>query len=397
MRTIVTTLALLAFAGAPAAAQGALSTQGFGYPPGQLSAHALGAAGAIGESDPQSALNPAALSDWGRPAVLFTWAPEFRNIDIGSASDRSSVSRFPLIAAAVPIGGRIVLGISASTLADRSFETSYEVTEILNGVEVTSTETLQALGALNDVRVAAAFRIVPSFRVGVGLHGITGENRVTVRRTNFEDEGSAGFGQVNRVSYGGVAGSVGAIWNPLAPLSIAASARFGGRMRAYENDTVSSEASVPDRFGAEIAYSGLRGVVLSARAEVVDWEEMEGLRDPESADREPGEGLPPLEAILTTDVAVGADFVGPRAFGRIIPLRLGVRRRELPFSLGRWDVPNDAAFYSTVEETAVSGGFGIPLARERALFDVAVQRAMRSAAEIEENAWTISVSLTIRP
>jgi hypothetical protein len=60
-------------------------------------------------------------------------------------------------------------------------------------------------------------------------------------------------------------------------------------------------------------------------------------------------------------------------------------------------VPNDAAYYSTVEETAITGGFGIPLARERALFDVAVQRAMRSSAEVEENAWTISVSLTIRP
>ena len=401
MRTTVTTLALLLAAASPAAAQGALSTQGFGYPPGQLSAHALGAAGAIGETDPQSALNPASLSGWGRAAVLFTWAPEFRRIDVGEASDRSSVSRFPLIAAAVPIGGRTMLGISASTLADRSFETSYQVTEILNGVEVTSTETLEALGALNDVRVAAAVRLSPTLHLGIGLHGVTGENRVTVRRTDFEDEGSAGFGQVNRVSYGGIAGSAGVVFTPLEQLSVAASARLGGRLRAYEADTVASEASVPDRFGAEVHYGGLRGVGLSARFESVRWSEMEALRDPESASRTPENGLPPLRAIDTQELAVGADFGGPRAFGRIIPLRIGVRRRELPFVLGRWqDDPGGGAAvarYDTVEETAVAGGFGVPLARERALFDVAVQRAMRSAAEVDESAWTISISLTIRP
>jgi hypothetical protein len=396
MRTTLTTLALLALAAAPAAAQGALSTQGFGYPPGQLSAHSLGTGGANGETDPQSALNPAALADWGRAAVLFTWAPEFRRIDIGSADDRSSVSRFPLIAAAVPIGSRLTLGISASTLADRSFETSYEVTEILNGVEVTSTETLSGLGAINDVRLAGAWRFSPAFQVGLGVHGITGENRLTVSRTDFDDDGSSGFAQRNRVSYGGVAGSAGAMWTPVRPLTIAVSGRIGGTMRGYVNDEATTEASVPDRVGAEVRYGGFRGVVLSARTEYVNWEEMEALRDPDAT---PGQGLPPVAAAATQEYALGANFQGPRAFGQIIPLRLGVRQRELPFALGRWTgAPgSETASYATVEETAVGGGFGIPLARGRALADVAIQRAMRSAADIDESAWTVAISLTIRP
>ena len=162
MRTIFTTVALLACFTATAMGQGALSTQGFGYPPGQLSAHALGTGGASGESDPQSAINPASIADWGRPAVLFTWAPEYRRIDIGTASDQSSVSRFPLIAAAVPIGDRLTLGLSASTLADRSFETAYEVTEVLNGITVTSTESLSFHAPLARVSMLMADRMFSS-------------------------------------------------------------------------------------------------------------------------------------------------------------------------------------------------------------------------------------------
>lgn len=398
MRTTLTTVALLSLLAAPAAAQGALSTQGFGYPPGQLSAHALGAGGAIGETDPQSAINPAALADWGRAAVLFTWAPEFRRIDVGAVSDRSSVSRFPLIAAAVPVSERLTLGLSSSTLADRSFEVSYAVSEIFDGVPVTSTETIEALGAINDVRLAAAYRLSPRLRIGAALHGITGENRVTKSRTDFEQ--GSGFSQRDRVSYGGVAGSVGLVWMPASPITIAASARLGGRLRAYVNDSVASEATVPDRGGLEVRYSGIRGMVVSARAEMVNWEEMEELRDPESETRTPGEGMPPLQAEATQEYSLGADFTGPRAFGRIIPLRLGVRQRELPFSLGRWVVsPLDGveASYDRVDETSVSAGFGIPLARERALIDVAIQRSMRSAADFDESAWTVGVSLTIRP
>ena len=393
MRTITRSLTLLALAAHPAAAQGTLGTQGFGYPPGQISAHALGTAGAIAETDPQSAVNAASLAEWGRTALLFTWAPEFRRVEFGDVSDRSSVSRFPLIAAAVPVGRRIVLGLSSSTLADRSYEVSYLVTEVLNGVEVTSVETLRALGALNDVRLAAAYRASERLQVGVGLHGITGENRVTVRRTEFSDEQSAGFLQNNRVSYGGIAGSAGILWSPVSQLTLAASARLGGTLRSYQNDSARTEASVPDRFGAEVRYGGIRGVQLSARIEQVRWSEIEALRAPE---REGEVALqPPLRAIDTQELALGAEFGGPRLFERVLPMRLGVRRRELPFLLGRWE--GEQPVYDTVEETAVAAGFGVPLARERAMIDVAVQRAFRTAAEIDEGAWTIGVSLTVRP
>jgi hypothetical protein len=44
-----------------AAAQGTLSAQGFGYPPGQLSAYARSVGGGSAETDALSPINPAAL------------------------------------------------------------------------------------------------------------------------------------------------------------------------------------------------------------------------------------------------------------------------------------------------------------------------------------------------
>src|SRR5262245_55395212 len=59
-RWIVSGISALAFASS-AAAQGNLSTQGLGFPPGQLSTKAASMGGSIGESDASSPLNPASI------------------------------------------------------------------------------------------------------------------------------------------------------------------------------------------------------------------------------------------------------------------------------------------------------------------------------------------------
>jgi hypothetical protein len=48
----------------------------------------------------------------------------------------------------------------------------------------------------------------------------------------------------------------------------------------------------------------------------------------------------------------------------------------------------------------VSGGLGLLLAANRAMLDLGVQRASRSASgagDLDESAWTVSVGLRIRP
>src|SRR5688572_27322487 len=114
-----------------ASAQGNLSTFGFGYPPGQLSARAQAAGGAIGEMDPVSTLNPAALLNWGGSAVYFQIEPEFRRINRAGASEGTTTARYPLTGGALQVGSRWTVGIAASTFLDRSWATTSRTTHQL--------------------------------------------------------------------------------------------------------------------------------------------------------------------------------------------------------------------------------------------------------------------------
>jgi hypothetical protein len=87
---------LVAFS-AVAGAQGTLSTQGFGYPTGQMSTRSVGAGGALAEIDPLSVTNPAALLGLGGSALYFQAEPEYRTINRASASQRSTIARFPVV------------------------------------------------------------------------------------------------------------------------------------------------------------------------------------------------------------------------------------------------------------------------------------------------------------
>jgi hypothetical protein len=102
-----------------------------------------------------------------------------------------------------------------------------------------------------------------------------------------------------------------------------------------------------------------------------------------------GLGSPEASPQDTWDMGLGVDVLGPRIFGADLTLRGGARRRTLPF----------LADSSDVHETAFSLGTGLPFARGRAQLDVFVERASRSANDIDakEQAWTIGLGFTVRP
>src|SRR5690606_1175262 len=105
------------------------------------------------------------------------------------------------------------------------------------------------------------------------------------------------------------------------------------------------------------------------------------------ADRE-GPSPSTLDPQDGLDYAFGADFDGPSVFGQPVVLRTGIRRRDLPFRISG----------EAISETQVTGGLGIPLARGRALLDIAVVRASRSGVSgASERGWITSVGLLLRP
>ena len=378
--TILRYAAISAVLASTLGAQGNVSTQGYGYPQGQLSTLALSFGGAIGEIDPGSALNPASLGRLGNRTVLFQIEPEYRTNTSASGTDRTTIARYPMVNIGVPFGQHWVFGVSASSLLDRTWQTTSTRTLDIGGdlVEATTDETSN--GAINDLRVAATWTNREWIYVGVGASAITGRNVMGTVQT-FDDSSFNSFQSTRLLSYSGSALSAGVqvVSKDLSTV-VGLSYRLGNSMRMKANDTTLASGDVPSRFGASVAFTGIAGTVLAMRLAHDQWSSM----TPMLANAATGE-----QAHDSWDVGGGAEVSGPRILGQTFMLRAGGRSRTLPFEAGG----------KTVTEKSASFGSGASFGGGRMSADVALIRQWRNAdlPSVKERAWTISLSLTARP
>ncbi len=373
---VVALAALTLVSGSPLAAQGTVSTQGFGYPPGELSARVAATGGALAEFDAISPVNPSALTAWGATGLYFQFSPEFRTVSSGGVSDRSTLVRFPLTALGFTFG-RTVLGVSSSTFLDRTWATQNTGVYYNSPTDsVTYVDTFRSQGAISDFRFAAGYAVTANFRAGLGVHVFTGSNRRTNLHQPTVDTASGGFSEQSSISYTGRALSAGAAWRLGRLLDVAVSGRLGGKITAYRNDTTVSRATVPDRASFAARFTGLSGATIAARASWDGWSSIQGL------------AAGSAKASDAWDVGVGAEVRGPRFFAGEIPLRAGVRRRTLPFSFGT----------NTVRETTLAVGTGLALAQNHMFGDFTLQRSYRTGVpNVDERGWTLGFGLTVRP
>jgi hypothetical protein len=389
MRSLTTGLVAggLVALSAAAGAQGTLSTQGFGYPTGQMSTRSVGAGGALAEIDPLSVTNPAALLGLGGSALYFQAEPEYRTITRASASQRSTVARFPVVAGGVPLNSTLFVGVSVSNVLDRSFETITRGSQAVGSDVVTSTNTFKSDGAIGDLRLALAWQPRSWLRLGLSGHAISGENRLSSTQQFDDSTRYASIRDTTTVTYVGNAYTVGAEVFTGRYGVLAASYRRGGELSLKHGDTTLSTAHVPDRLALSAAYLGIRGTSIAIRSAKEQWTDMRGLGSP---------GLPISDG---WDTSVGADVLGPRVAGTSVQLRAGARWRTLPFGVQPVDPAGGFGPSAKVSEKSYSFGAGTVMARGRAALDVAAIRAARSsvATPIEENAWTLSFGVTVRP
>jgi len=378
MRTRFIPPALLAAALAAAGtarAQGTVSTQGFGYPPGQISAAAAALGGGPAETDAQSALNPASIAAWIRPGIYVEYAPEFRSVSANGQSDHTTTSRFPIMSGAITIGSRITAGLSVSTLLDRTWETSRSGFDHFAADSVQFTENFKVSGAINDVKPSFAVAVFNTLWLGVSADVFSGDNNLTIMRTS-QDTTVQTFRQQARLSYSGIGASGGIMWQPGPQLAVGVSGRLGGRLTAFRNDTVLSRATAPKRAGAGITFTGLPGVVLAFHTDWDGWSSMNGL------------GQPGLLITNTWTYGGGAEFRGPVALGAPVALRVGYQHRGLPFLV-------DA---SKIFESSYSGGLGFLLSQGRSRVDVTLIRSSRTGLPgVSEHAWTAEFGFMVRP
>jgi hypothetical protein len=357
-----------------ASAQGSIGSQGFGYPAGGLSAGAIGAAGAGAESDPNSPVNPAAITQNSRYTIMVHFQPEFRRTSLGAQDVNTTVMRFPAFQATGTFR-RFTGAVGVSTLLDRTWTNRYSDSLQVGGAWIPSQIQTSSAGALSDVRAAVGYVISKKIQVGLGLHGYAGENRTSFNRIFPDTTGVGGLSQSAAFGFAGTALSAGVVTIPRDGLVIAASFRSGGALTLEENTNEVGRGGVPTRFGVGVNWLAVPGAAFSARVDRTLWSEMEGL------------GTSAVSIFDATELALGTDILGPKIGGTNSVVRAGVRDRTLPFGLNG----------NQIRERAMTFGLGLPVGRSRAQLDLAGQRAMRTGAGIEERGWFVSVGVGIRP
>lgn len=355
-------------------AQGSLSGQGFGYPTGQMSPGALAAGGAGAESDPNSALNPAAITQNNRYSILLHFEPEYRSTRVGGQDVGATVMRFPSFQATGQFR-RATFAFGVTTLLDRSWVNTYSDTIVVGGDPMPSSARTSSEGALSDARAAVGYVVNNKLQVGIAVHGFAGENRTTFDRVFPDSTNVGGLSQSTSFGFAGTAVSAGFVAIPRNGLVFAGSIRSGGELTLEENRTQVGSGRVPLRFGLGVNWLAVPGAAFSARFEQVRWSQMNGL------------GSAAANARDALELAIGTDVLGPKIGGVNSVVRAGFRTRTLPFT----------ALSNEVSERAFSFGAGIPLARGRAQIDLGAQRASRSAGSADERAWLVSLGFGIRP
>ncbi len=370
-------IAVLVAAALPAraASQGTLSTQGFGYPPGQLSTRATSLGGGIAETDPLSPVNPAAIAEWIASGLYVQYSPEYRSVTSTDVADHTMTVRFPVMMGAVRAGNRVMIGLSTSTLLDRTWETSRVGYTHAGPDSSRFEEDFTSSGAINDIRLGVAFAVTPSLWIGAGGHIFSGDDRLKISRVS-DDTTTTPFLQQSRLSYSGTGLSGGVTWRPANALILGASGRVGGRIQTFRNDTSLTSADVPARWGVGAAFTGVSGLLLSARANWVGWSSLGDL------------GRPGLGVTDAWDMGAGVEVNGPLFFGLTLPVRVGYRHRTLPFTVGA----------VKVVEKSFSFGAGIPISGGRSRIDLGAERADRGSVNgISEKAWILSAGFMVRP
>jgi hypothetical protein len=351
--------------------------RGLGFPGRGLSTQATGSEGAFGLFDAQSSVNPAALVGVSTVTSIFTAAQSFRHEENpgGTASVRDT--RFPHFMVVGPARhGRAAVALSYSNYTSRDFTVASTGTIDLRGVPVGVSDSFLARGGLNDLRAAGAYRL-QAWTIGLGLHVISGSNRLTSRRV-FDDSNYLSSRQQAELSYAGVGVSVGVMRQFGQSFGVAAMVRSDGHVNVDRDSTRTGQVDLPFTFGLGLHWRPTAKLDLAGETIVQTWS---GANSDLLAQGGTG-------AENTFEVAGGAEFTPDpkRPYSR--PLRLGARYSRLPFPLVQGVQGH---------EFGVSAGSGIRFAQQRAGVDAALEYVWRSEGPYSERGFILSLGITVRP
>ena len=356
-----------------------LGSRGLGFPGRGVAVRSLGSGGASGLFDPESSLNPASLSGVATLTSVFTVTNSLLYVEnpAGSASTRSS--RFPHLLVAGPI--RVLpasVGFSFSNYANRDFTLASSGTITIRGEPVGVSDTLSSRGGLNDFRLAGAYRIGGQWGIGVGLHIITGSNRLTSTRV-FDTPGFLSSRQRTELSFAGLGLSVGMMRQFGQNFGVAALVRSDGHVNMNRDSTRVATVDLPYTFGLGIRGRPGSRLDLAAQGIYRTW----------SGANSDLIALGGNGARNTVELSAGGEYISdPRRIYRR-PLRFGARYATLPFPL--------IAGGEQGQEFGVAAGTGVRFAQQRAGVDFTVEHVWRSEGPYKERGFILSLGISVRP
>jgi hypothetical protein len=392
MRQRIAALAVFGLLGAigrVSAQSSQFGIRGLGLPGREASAYSLGLGGAESIFDGQSSTNPAALGTLSTATALFTSSGDWRTSTNPAGTLSTRDTRFPQILIGGPVAHRrFALGVSYSLYTDRDFTVVSDGQASPRGVPVEVHDTLSSRGGIDDLRIGGAWVVNSRLAVGAALHFLTGSNRLVSRRF-WEDTTYLSPAETAELSYSGTGVSIGALWNPVHGVQIAATFRRDGSVGIDRDSTGLGQVQFPTSSVGSVTMpttitAGIRAAVTSRLSLVAS-----GItRNWSVADSDiQAEGAP--GARNTVGVNGGIELIRNARQPLKYPLRLGAHYTTLPFLLVSDPQPH---------EFGVSLGTGRRFAADRGGFDIAIERIWRSQGSgYTEGATVITVGISVRP
>lgn len=342
-RTLALPLVAAALAAGPAAAQTPITAVGLGYPvsPADGRAAALGGTGVGLLGGTFSLASPADLTQHTAPGFGLAFSGEGVTVEGTGQSFDSGRERFTVVRAIAPFGDWAV-AIAFGGDFDQDWRALFQDTLALaDGTTVPFEESREHDGGISRIDASLARRIGP-LSVGVSVQRLTGSLRQTFTRT-FEESTDGGpplitTGGSQRLTYrawrfrGGAGISVG------DRVLLSGVLSTGGDLTIDPDDeervTPSTTLGLPTSIEVGASVRVVPRLLIAASGGWSDWSSVGEVGGDRAHD--------------VMWMGGGIEYTGLRLLGGDVPLRIGARRAELPFSPGE----------ETLDETAVTGGFG---------------------------------------
>jgi hypothetical protein len=383
---MLTILLALAASAPGVAGQSILSGTGLGTPLDALDARAT-ALGGIGlglTGGGLSPADPAAAADLTIPALLFTFHTSWVDATAAGGVDEFSGTRFPHIAASYPVNGVGTVSLGFGGVLDQRWRLEREQPFPGGGATARVTDTFTSDGGVSAVRVGVARRVGPALALGVQVGRHVGEvTRIFTRRFDSLEAGVSvpSYQLGGAWSYGGLTATVGAAVDLGSAARVSGSYTVSGDLDAEASEDTAGEGSTFDmpaelRVGASARLAPELSVVAGVHR--VDWSSI-------------GPGLEPgVSGRTVLSLGGGLEWTGSNVLGKPGALRLGYRRRDLPFATAAMPEPTESAF---------TFGVGMDLLRSEnvtlARLDLALDRGSRDAGALEESFWRLSTSFRV--